>query len=280
MLKAAHIAGLDINVKSFIPDVASAVRTTQMFSDPEVVEAFKRTQERGVGADFLRGLAFVDTTIRDDDVPEIRQVKEYMKPESEEKPPVKMGYHGPSGRVLVNINAVTAEFMKEGGLDHEVSHAKIERDYHGEFAQLEERFGFSRWGKIGNQDIGAVVEAFEEVATHVRTFDVRGKDNAYLGQVYEKYDIQQGNVESIKTFVRGSLADDALVQIAEAIASFDYLDFKTADIIRESLSEYAIGDFGKENIEKIFKLVECFQSAHKLEKGSFEKLRTLLGSIT
>ncbi|MFH1505801.1 MAG: hypothetical protein ABIE94_02325 [archaeon] len=247
----------------------------ELFSDPEVVEVFKRTKGRGVGADFLSGLAFVDTTVHKDDSPEIRKIKKDMARG------VPLGYHAPSGTVFVDIDRVTPEFVKDGGLDHEVSHAKIERDYHGEFAQLEERFGFSRFGKSKNSEIEAIVESFEEVAAHVHTFNFRGRDEKYVEQVYEKYRIQQGDPESIQEFVDVQLADSKFIQIAEALASFDYLDLKTAGLIRESLSKYkGLGDLAEQNLDKIFKLVECFQSAHKLKKASFEKLQTLLGSMT
>lgn len=284
MIEAAYESGLEIDAETFTRDRAGAAKTARLFSDREVVEMFKKIRTIRVGQNFLRGVTFVDPRIEKKDEAYRRDIKKELQEEG-----TVMGYNANYKQIFVNVNRVTPEFIKNGGLCHEVFHAKIEQEHHQEFRALEKRFDFSMWGESKNWEMESLVESFQEVAAQIKTFDFMRRDQNFVGEVHNKYKLNPHDLGSATSFIGVHIRNtedhilntDKLCKIAEAIVVFDHMDQTTSNVLRKEMeNNLNLFKLFKPIHEHVFQLVDCFSSATDLTEESFSKLGGVLHNIT
>ncbi|MFH1506722.1 MAG: hypothetical protein ABIE94_07115, partial [archaeon] len=169
MMEASHVSGLGFNVESMIPDVTSAVRTTELFSDPEILDTIERGNEIEVSKRLLGKIVFFEPEPQVDDCEYVAEFKTKMKKTDLAYLPPAPEEPNDSGTMFISAQT-DKEFFINGGYYHERFHGKIREQHFREFADLEKHFNIS-----SHSGLEAVVRSFEEVAADVKAFEFMGR---------------------------------------------------------------------------------------------------------
>ncbi|MEA3513867.1 MAG: hypothetical protein U9R34_00130 [Nanoarchaeota archaeon] len=258
-IEASFKSKLKLDFQSYCKD---PVKNMDVFSDKGVVDAFEKGHKGiGVKSKYLDGVVIVD-----DDNDEI--YKDFGN--------FRMLYHKPTKKILIR-NDAPSDFVENGGLYHEMMHAQIEQEYEKDFKSLEEQLGFSRWGESRIKGVEAIVQSCEEVAAHIKTFDFMEKDEKYAKLVYDIYQVNPYNKKEVEWFVDDCLQEDNTlghIQLAETIATINYLDEEAGNNIKEHLK--ARGD--NIQIKSALRLASTFSEACGHNRFSVQPLFELFGN--
>ncbi|MBT5023257.1 hypothetical protein HOK51_08980 [Candidatus Woesearchaeota archaeon] len=262
MVFASKLSGLDFDTKTFIPDIESAVKITELFKDQEVLDVFRKGNEINISPDYLGQTMFFDKNSPKFDEVEFEPLKEQFTntPASFLPPSDEFG----KGTLFLDEN-MDKDFFVNGGYYHERFHAQIRETYKDDFLKLEEEFDLGN-----NKFLNGIASSFEEVTTDLKTYDFVDDKNRFLNNLNEKYQFP-------KTVSKSNLAVDKFIEsspefeVAESMLTFYHVDKERYDKIEERLNY---------NQEKIgIEQVEFIKDAFKEMKTQIEQ-ENLINGVT
>ena len=216
------------------------MKSTQLFSDEKVIDVFRRGKEIEVSNRFFKEVSFFDPVKKPYESKDTLALKEVMKD-------TPFGYNPPDPRNDKDIGkffiSTTADknLFTNGGYFHEKFHAQLRERHNDEFRDLEERFDLQR-----NEGLNAVVKSFEEVASHVRTFEFMEQDERYVNNLYDKYKLSDLSKIGVDRVIFDALDglnqpdkfNDNFSFLIEMVGTFKYVDNSTYDNIKSSIERH------------------------------------------